>query len=529
MDPTSKQSVIDRISQANNILITVKNSPNVDQLAACIGATLFFNKLGKHTTAVFSGTVPSTLEFLKPNDTIEASTDSLRDFIISLDTDKADKIKWKVDKENGIVKIFITPYHTSISHDDLDFSHGDLNVDVLIGIGVESQTDIDQAITAHGRILHDATVITMNTSGQGNIGTLHLEDKTASSLCEMVVDLASSIKSGSYDEQMATAFLTGIVAETNRFSNEKTSPKTMQLAGELMTAGANQQLIATKLSPADVAGRASLRTSGEPGAEGEKAPTDSLNEINITHEEPVAGAETNTPSDRITEKPAYGGDLTATTRGELPEPSADILGEIKRGDTLEHGKSSLPADITLEEIENEVESPHRNIDQIERSVGSEHTTLQPLTPPKLSIPDSEAATASAGVPGGPSVGPIDVKPLDQPAGRESVDEALRAVQAAAENSPSPQITPPPPPAAPGLPSDENAPLPNPIAPMPPMPGQAPAMPPSNIAPITPESIAPGPPSAPLPPAPPAPMAPTPNQMQQGAPPPVPPPMMPPTL
>jgi hypothetical protein len=48
---------------------------------------------------------------------------------------------------------------------------------------------------------------------------------------------------------MATAFLTGIVAETQRFSNKKTSPKVMTMAAQLMAAGANQQLIATKLEP----------------------------------------------------------------------------------------------------------------------------------------------------------------------------------------------------------------------------------------------------------------------------------------
>src|SRR5262249_54933083 len=49
--------------------------------------------------------------------------------------------------------------------------------------------------------------------------------------------------------QMATAFLTGIVAETNRFSNNKTSPKVMTMSAQLMAAGANQQLIVSKLEP----------------------------------------------------------------------------------------------------------------------------------------------------------------------------------------------------------------------------------------------------------------------------------------
>lgn len=121
--------IIERLKQANNILVTVSNSPSVDQLAACIGLTLALNKAGKHATAVFSGNIPSTLEFLQPEKTIEKNTDSLQDFIIALDKSKADKLRYKV--EDRVVKIFITPYRSSINQNDLEFSQGDFNVDAV--------------------------------------------------------------------------------------------------------------------------------------------------------------------------------------------------------------------------------------------------------------------------------------------------------------------------------------------------------------------------------------------------------------
>lgn len=242
-----KQEISDRIKKANNILVTVKSSPSVDQLASCIGLTLALNKLGKHATAVFSGQIPSTIEFLQPEKTLEANTDSLRDFIISLDKSKADKLRYKV--EDKVVKIFITPYRTSISDKDLEFSQGDFNVDVVIALGVHDQGELDQAITAHGRILHDAAVVTINVNPGGELGSINWLVPGASSLCELTVDLLDVLDKGLVDEQIATALLTGIVAETNRFSNERTTPDTMSISAELMAAGANQQLVATKLAP----------------------------------------------------------------------------------------------------------------------------------------------------------------------------------------------------------------------------------------------------------------------------------------
>lgn len=244
MDSDQNQ-LVEKLRSSANILVTVSRNPSIDQLAACVGLALFLNKFNKHATAVFSGEVPSTMEFLDPESTLEKTTDSLRDFIIALDKSKADKLRYKVEDE--MVRIFITPYRTSISQADLEFSQGDFNVDVVIALGVQRQEDLDDAITSHGRILHDAVVSSINTHSGESLGSINWSDPAASSLSELVYDLAVVLNKELIDSQIATALLTGIVAETARFSNEKTTPQTMSVSAALMAAGANQQLVASKL------------------------------------------------------------------------------------------------------------------------------------------------------------------------------------------------------------------------------------------------------------------------------------------
>lgn len=245
-----KIAILERLKTANTVLVTVSKNPSVDQLASLIALTLIVNKLNKHGSAVFSGVVPSTIEFLKPKDTIETNTDSLRDFIISLDRSKADKLRYKV--EDKVVKIFITPYRTSLSDADLNFSQGDFNVELVLALGVKEQKELDDAIVAHGRILHDATVATINTVNQGSMGSINWVDPQASSLSEIVYDLAKGLEGEVITDQIATALLTGIVAETNRFSNKKTTSRTMSVAGELMAKGADQQLVTNSLKETNV-------------------------------------------------------------------------------------------------------------------------------------------------------------------------------------------------------------------------------------------------------------------------------------
>lgn len=313
----TKNQFIERIKSANNVLITVSTNPSVDQLSAAIGLTLMLNKLKKHATTVFSGDVPSTIEFLRPDDTIETNTDSLRDFIISLDKAKADKIRYKV--EDTMVKIFITPYRTSITEPDLVFSQGDFNVDVVVALGVHTREDLDQAITSHGRILHDATVTTVNTAQTSEMGSINWVDDKASSLCEMVVGVADQLKENTLDEQMATALLTGIVAETDRFSNEKTTAVTMSASAKLMAAGANQQLVATKLEvPEEVAETegADAASSSDDSAAIPEVTVDEDGSLRISHENDQRPTPQSSDS-------ALTDDSEEPVMAELPEPQPE--------------------------------------------------------------------------------------------------------------------------------------------------------------------------------------------------------------
>ncbi len=246
-DASALKQIIDKIKDSSNILVTVNTNPSVDELSAALAITLFINKLNKHATAVFSGQVPPAIEFLQPEKTFENTVDSLRDFIIALDKEKADHLRYKV--VDDMVKIFITPYRTTINEQDLEFSQGDYNVEVVLAIGVQNEADLDRALESHGRILHDAVVAAISLGEPTKLGGIEWNDASASSYGELLFQIADGLKQDKVilDEQIATAFLTGIVAATERFSNAKTTSKAMTIAAQLMSAGANQQLIATKL------------------------------------------------------------------------------------------------------------------------------------------------------------------------------------------------------------------------------------------------------------------------------------------
>ena len=237
--------VVDKIKASENILIALSKNPNIDEISAALGLAMILDTIHKHVTAIFSGQVPNVLQFLKPEETFEKTTNSLQDFIIALSKDKVDHISYKI--EGDFVKVYVTPYKATIGQADLSMSYGDYNVDLVICFDVISGDEIDPALSEYGRIMHDATAINLTVGTPGRFAELEWQDSNVSSISEMVVGLADRLGLASFSEQVATALLTGIVASTDHFSNPRTSSNTMSIASKLMSFGANQQLISSQI------------------------------------------------------------------------------------------------------------------------------------------------------------------------------------------------------------------------------------------------------------------------------------------
>ncbi|MBR1796388.1 hypothetical protein IJ765_04035, partial [Candidatus Saccharibacteria bacterium] len=277
-------NVATKIEQSSNILVALSKDPSVDEISAALGLTMLLDGMGKHVTAIYSGRTPNAIRFLKPEKTFETNANSLQDFIIALNKDKADHLRYKVDGD--FVKVYITPYKTTITERDLEFSHGDFNVDLVVSLGVETEGELDAALAEHGRIMHDAGSINITIEPSGKFAEMEWSEPGASSVCEMVTKLTEQFRNRpALTQEVATALLTGIVSNTDRFMNEKTTPEVMGVASKLMQAGANQMLISMNISkdkgPMKMGAQSEEKSEDEKKGEPE---TDAENEQKIEEE-----------------------------------------------------------------------------------------------------------------------------------------------------------------------------------------------------------------------------------------------------
>ena len=85
-----KVEIATKMGEAKNVLIALSKDPSIDELSAAIGLSLYLDKMGKRATAIYSGATPNVLEFLRPEDRFESTADTLQDFVIAINKDKAD-------------------------------------------------------------------------------------------------------------------------------------------------------------------------------------------------------------------------------------------------------------------------------------------------------------------------------------------------------------------------------------------------------------------------------------------------------
>ena len=307
LDPQQlPERVAEKIQKGANILIALSKDPNVDEISAAIALAIVLDQQKKHVTAIYSGKTPNTLEFLKPEETFEKDTSSLQDFIIALNKSKADHLTYKLDGD--YVKIYITPYKGQVKKDDLEYSYGDYNVDLVIVFNVNAGSEIDSALSEYGRIMHDASAINITSGAPGRFADLEWSDPEKSSVCEMVYNLLKELNVTDVSQEVATALLTGILSATERFSNSRTKPTTMAVASKLMEAGADQQLISANILKPET----SVTPKASDASETSVTPdASSTSEALITPEAPVAPEVQAVPNPPITTSPTNNIESTA--------------------------------------------------------------------------------------------------------------------------------------------------------------------------------------------------------------------------
>ena len=244
---TERQKTVQAIKESQQILLVIGQRPSGDQIGSVIALAEGLGKLGKGISVACPDPLPQNYGFLKGLDQISEKLVGSKDFILEVGQEnaKTDHLGYKL--EDGKLKITITPKQGNFSPDDVSFSFGDYQFDLIIILGVSELAQLGGIYQADPEIFYKTKLANIDSQPKNQLyGQLNWVDGQASSVCEMMVSLMESAEI-QMTESMATALLAGLMSATDRFQSPETTAKALTVAAQLTGAGADRSMIISRL------------------------------------------------------------------------------------------------------------------------------------------------------------------------------------------------------------------------------------------------------------------------------------------
>ncbi|MFA6132034.1 MAG: hypothetical protein WC702_03155 [Patescibacteria group bacterium] len=245
---TPKQ-IFEAIRRSSAPLLVLPRGAGADGYASAVGFYKLIEGMGKPVEMVAAdGVTPINLGFLPGMEKIKPAVENLRQLMIELDTSQTHVQDMRHEEKDGRLSISFTPHQGGWSEKDVRISHSAYRHDLIICFGASDLEACAHLYHDHKDFFFRTPIINIDHSPDNeHFGQINHVDLTASAIGEACFELVHSINPTLINEEIATAFLTGMIAKTRSFRTPHLTPKTLEVAGKLMSLGARRQDIVRNL------------------------------------------------------------------------------------------------------------------------------------------------------------------------------------------------------------------------------------------------------------------------------------------
>ena len=190
--------------------------------------------------------LPESFKFLPEIDHLQQGIPGNHDFVVTLDCDNTEVDRLKYHLEDNKIHIIITPKNGRFFEKNVTCQEQNDAFDLIITVDVADISQLGKLYEENVNLFTTVPVINIDhhVSNPG-FGKLNLINVAASSTAEILYDLIRQMESHFGKTlilpETATFLLSGVTTDTGSFQNANTTPKAMEIAAQLMDAGANQQ------------------------------------------------------------------------------------------------------------------------------------------------------------------------------------------------------------------------------------------------------------------------------------------------
>lgn len=276
LSPQIVAAAASALEQHQKILVIPHANPDPDCLGSALACYQVLKAMGKDVTVICPDTPPESLNFLPGFEHFSQEIRESQDFVITINMDdgvEVDKLRYNV--EDNKVNIIVVPKRGKIRPSQISLSEGDQRYDLIVVVDTADLALLGSAYTEHVDLFSDVPVLNIDHHiSNTQFGQLHMIDPTCASATEVLYNFFQQVPAmrEKLTPDVATLLLTGLITDTRSFQNPNTTPRSLEVAAELLGLGARQQEIIqhiykTKpLSTLKIWGRALNRIQIDPAA-----------------------------------------------------------------------------------------------------------------------------------------------------------------------------------------------------------------------------------------------------------------------
>ena len=239
------QQIFELVKNSQKILLILKKNFTADAVASGLAIFLLLKKLGKQADIVCEDfIIPPHLNFLPEIKSVKNQLCCLKRFVISLNL-SATKVKdFTYGLKDNRLNIYLTPENGSIEEKDISYNQGNYRYDLIFTLDTDNLEALGQCYEKNTDFFYNTPIINIDHLPENELyGQINLVELTKTSSAEIVFDLLEQYDIKLLDQNLATCILTGMISKTKSFRTSNVTPRTLNIAGQLMLNGADRDII----------------------------------------------------------------------------------------------------------------------------------------------------------------------------------------------------------------------------------------------------------------------------------------------
>ncbi len=247
LSPQTIASAMQAIEQHQRLLVLPHANVDPDGISSALVCYQLFQALGKDVTVICPDTLPESLSFLPGFDRLEQEVKDNEDFVITINMDagvEVDKLRYTV--EDNRVNIIVVPKKGHIRPEQISLAEGEKRYDLIVVVDTADLSLLGSLYTEHVDLFSSVPILNIDHHiSNTQFGQVQMIDPTAASATEVLFNFAKQVPvlHDKITPDIATLLLTGLITDTRSFQNPNTTPRSLEVAAELLELGARQQEI----------------------------------------------------------------------------------------------------------------------------------------------------------------------------------------------------------------------------------------------------------------------------------------------